>query len=277
MSADDRIEFIRHVMQSAPPGQFETLLNDIETLAGSSSTPLEKELLEEIRLQHEHQTCYCSSSNDNDAVAAAAAAAHPLTASLRAQLQQQKETDTNATATTTATTTTTRRESIVASSSDVLVLRTYAERIEDDRYRTGSWTGEWTIRSSPKQQQEEEAEVSGQVRLCAYSFEDGNNIQVRSTHDFTATTVRVTTDDEGNDALLARAIIEQISQWEEQIRRTSLLQGGEESSYHNTTMLSQKLKSIRGILPRTKARLNWNVITQRTIRNLQETVNVVSK
>ena len=236
MSAD-RLEFIRQILQSAPAGQFDAMLKDIQTLA---SDPLEKELLEEIQLQHDHQTCVSNSDSASD---------HPLAAPLRAQLEeaasQQQQPEKSATI---------RRETIIAPETDVLLLRTYAERIDDAQCRTGSWTAEWTIRSAPSSQ---EAEVSGRVSTCAFSFEDGNNVQVRSTKDFTATTIT-------SDALLAQAIVQQIAKWEDQVRA---------SLRDSSAATNQSLKSIRGILPITHTRLNWNVVTQRTVRNLQETVN----
>lgn len=241
MSAD-RLEFIRQVLQSAPAGQFDAMLKDIQTLA---SDPLEKELLEEIQLQHDHQTCVTHNNNNGDS-----ASEHPLAAPLRAQLeeaaqlQQQPEKKPS----------TIRRQSILTPETDVLLLRTYAERVDEAQCRTGSWTAEWTIRSVSAQ-----AEVSGRVSTCAFSFEEGNNVQVRSTKDFAATTITG-----AEDTLLVQGILQQIATWEDQVRA---------SLRDSSAATNQSLKSIRGILPMTHTRLNWNVVTQRTVRNLQETVN----
>ena len=242
----NRLDFIRNVLRSAPAGQFNAMLEDIQTLAGA---PLEQELLEEIQRQHERQTCTNSES--------ASESAHPLTASLKEQLQRGRDEDDAATATST-----TRRDIILApddNDAQVLLLRTYAERIDEAKCRTGYWTAEWTIRSAPGSSQ---AEISGHVSLCAFSFEDGNNLQLRSTQDFPVTTVVDAS--ESSTGVLAASIVQHMAHREDQVRASL------RDSYATS---SHQLKSIRGILPMTRTRLNWNVVTQRTVRNLQETVN----
>lgn len=250
---NNRLDFIREVLRSAPAGQFNAMLEDIQTLAGA---PLEQELLEEIQLQHERQTCANATVST-----ATATASNPLTASLHEQMEAY-QTDRHDAAQV-------ARREIMEDNNNTLLLRTHAERIDEAKCRTGYWTAEWTIQCN-SESPTTNAQLSGQVSMCTFSFEDGNNVQARSTKEFELTTVTATaSDDEASSSstpssLLATAILQQIATWEDQVLA---------SLHESYATIGQSLKSIRGILPITHTRLNWNVVTQQTIRNLQETVS----
>jgi len=150
-----------------------------------------------------------------------------------------------------------RQEIVAGESSNAFVVRTYAERIDENNCRTGYWTAEWMVQT--KSGSSQQADLSGHVSICAFSFEDGN-VQLRSTQEFAQTSLSVT---DNNDTPLSKMIQNQISEWEHEIFIRL-----QESS--NSIRLG--LKNIRGILPMTHTRLNWSLVTKRTVRNLQETV-----
>jgi hypothetical protein len=236
MAEQDRLEFIREVLRSAPAGQFNDLLENIQKL---STAPLQPDLLQDFQQQYESQTCAGTSSDGE--------LSHTLAAPLKEQVESyQRENGPDGI--------TSRRALAPGADGNQLLLRTYSERVDEAKCRTGSWTAEWTIGSEPGSSS---AELSGQVSMCVFSYEDGN-IQIRSTRDFAPVVVETP----GSD--LAQEIVKQIGSWEEEFL-SSL-----KDSY---SKVGQNLRSIRGILPITHARLNWNVVAQRTVRTLQETVN----
>ena len=235
MKAPDRLEFIKEVLQSAPAGQFDTLLEDIQTVSGG---PLDGEVLKDIQARYQSQTCATTTSEGDSS--------HPLIASLREQVEKHQQN--------VAPGVTARRDVAVAGDANQILLRTYAERVDKEKCRTGSWMAEWTIQSEAGSSS---AEVSGKVNICSFSFEDGN-IQLRTTKEFPAVKV------EGSASDLAAAILQQIVSWEK-----NLCLSLQEICYN----AGQSLKSIRGILPLTHRKLNWNVVAQRTVKSLQETVS----
>jgi len=256
MSDQQRLEFVRDVLRSAPAGQFNAMLEDIQTLAGA---PLDQALLEEIQKQYESQTC-------SSRTAAGQLPSHVLAAPLQAAVEEAYANDPSAgdnkeerkddSATTTTTTTIGRREIIAGENDNTLLFRTYAERVDDAKCRTGYWTAEWKIETTSSDSSE--AQVSGQVETCAFSFEDGN-VQLRSSQNFDVTTVSG-----GEDAtVLTKTILRQIGVWENQVLQVLV----------NKDSYTRQLKSIRGILPVTRTRLNWKLVTKRTVRTLQDTVN----
>lgn len=229
MTAPDRLEFIRELLQTAPAGQFDSILEDIQTLSGG---PLEADVLQDIQSRYQRQTCVTSSEAESS---------HPLIASLREEIEKYQKNATGVTA---------RRDVAVAGDANQILLRTYAEKVDKEKCRTGSWMAEWTIQAA-----DSSAEVSGKVSICSFSFEDGN-VQLRTTKEFPAVKV------EGSE--LAAATTQQIFAWED-----SLCLSLQESCYK----AGQSLKSIRGILPLTHRKLNWNLVAQRTVKSLQETVS----
>ncbi|CAB9501998.1 capping protein (actin filament) muscle Z-line, alpha [Seminavis robusta] len=230
MATPDQLEFIREVLRSAPAGNFNALLEDMQKLAGSS---VPDDAWAEIKSHHERDTCAATQED----------LSHPLAALLKQELNKYQEGLYSG-----GKDVISRGEISAGSNNDEVVLRTYAERVDEAKSRTGFWSAEWTIKSDAST-----AEISGKLKICSFSFE-GGNFQLRSTREFAPKTV------EGE---LAPAIMKQIASWENEAF-VSLM-----DSYAQST---HSLKSIRGILPVTHTRLNWNVVVHRTARTLQDTV-----
>ena len=240
MSEIDRLEFIREVLRSAPAGQFNAMLEDIQKLAGA---PLDQDLLQDIQRHYECQTCSgVATTSSHEELS------HSLAAPLRQAVETDKGNDENAT--------TARHAITMGEDANTILWRTYAERVDEAKCKTGYWTAEWKIQSQPASSS---AEVSGQVTLCAFSFEDGN-IQLRSTKTFDKISI-----ESESELELSASILKQIAAWQEDVLKSL------NDSYGRAR---QNLKSLRGILPITHTRLNWNVVAQRTVRTLQETVNI---
>lgn len=236
MNESNRREFIREILRIAPAGQFNELLENLQELG-----KLDDDELHDVKEQYDNQICARSTSTPT----------HALAESLERQVEAYQNGYDAANGVTA------RREIAQGANADQLLLRTYAERIDTEKCRTGCWTGEWTIHSdsgSPSA-----AKISGQVEMLVFSYEDGN-IQIRSNKDFSEMHLV----EESDSAGLAEVIVKQIAVWENEVI---------ESLRESYTHVNKNLKAIRGILPITHTRLNWNVVAQRTVRTLQETVN----
>lgn len=231
MSDSDRLAFIRKVLCTAPAGQFSDLLGNIQKLS-----KLDGDLLQKVDQEYQMEVCTSQAEESN----------HPLAAPLKQALEAYQNGYDSSKGVT-------ARRAILPGddATNQLIIRTYTERVDEEKCRTGSLTAEWTVQSS----EVADTQLSGQVNLCIFSYEDGN-IQMRSTKDFPMTPI------EGDD--VAHAIVNQISAWEADVLGTL------KESYNK---VSADLKAIRGILPIHKTRLDWSLVTQRTVRNLQETIN----
>ena len=228
-------DVIHEIVKSAPAGNFDALLQDIQQLMGSAIPP---EVLQPLMSRHEHDTCAGSSSVD--------VSHHPLALSLNEELDKyqarlSKTKETSAVS---------FRAMLLPGSTDKeLLLRTYAECVDDKNSKTGSWSSEWTISFHGVT-----AEILGTVTVTSFSYE-GGNFQLRSTNKFPTTTLQ--------GESLATAIFQHVSSCEQEV----LL-----SVKNSCAQSSHNLKSIRGILPMTHKRLNWNLLAHRTVRTLQDTV-----
>jgi hypothetical protein len=232
MSDTDRLAFIRKVLNTAPAGQFSDLLEDIQKIS-----KMDGDLLKTVEQEYRIQVCISPQAEESN---------HPLAAPLRQALEAYQNGYDSSKGVT-------ARKAILPGedATNQVLIRTYTERVDEEKCRTGSLTAEWTVQSS----EAADTQLSGQVNLCVFSYEDGN-IQMRSTKDFPRTPIE---DDD-----VADAIVNQISAWEADVLGTL------KESYNK---VSADLRAIRGILPIHKTRLDWSLVTQRTVRNLQETIN----
>jgi F-actin capping protein alpha subunit len=151
-------EVIQELVKSAPAGKLDALLEDIQKLLGSS---IDQEVLQQIKSRHEQDTCSGSTSSADH---------HPLALLLKQEMEGSGV-----------------RGVVVPGTNNnndkELLLRTYAERVDEEKSRTGFWSAEWTI-----QTQETTAELSGTVQIGSFSFE-GGNFQLRSTREFPLTII----------------------------------------------------------------------------------------
>jgi F-actin capping protein alpha subunit len=134
---------------------------------------------------------------------------------------------------------------------DAVTVRTCAEMLNPHNCSSGCWTAEWVIAVKGTT-----GAVSGKVNLHVHYYEDGSNVQMRSTREFTSESL------EGSDGdTLAKAIVDQISKWEGVVftELSSLYEEGE---------MESKLRHIRRILPITKTRFKWDAAAQASVKLL---------
>lgn len=121
-----------------------------------------------------------------------------------------------------------------------LVLRTYAEKIDTHKSRTGYWAGCWII--------EDEKSVRGTISLHVYNYEDGH-MHLRAQREVPSKSVASADD-----------VIKAIKRAD-----NTLL-----SDVTDQEALTSSLKRIRRILPITKTRMKWSDAAQNAIKLLNE-------
>jgi hypothetical protein len=228
-------EEVSKIMMEAPPGQFESVLNDITVIALKSG--LELPVTDETRAQHEAKTgrCFLNDSGRDDSHS------HPMAVAMKEHLASYKEKFYSAPGVSMGFNAVAKGNSLTVTS--------YAERVDAANCNSGSWFAQWTIQTEGAS----EASMSGKVTVQAYSYED-SNVQLQTTMDFAETAVGA---QGGND--LCEALVAQISTWE------GRLVGTLQELFDE---MNDKLKSLRRTLPVTRTRMDWNVITHRMVKTL---------
>ena len=128
-----------------------------------------------------------------------------------------------------------------------VLIRTFGQKLNATNCTAGSWYGQWTVRAG--------GTMNGTVQIHAYCYESAN-IQLQSQQEFSTS----------SSSSLSRSpqeIVQQVSTWEGQI--LSQLQ----QDVYDT--MGDKLKSLRRVLPITRTRMEWNVLSHRMVQTLATT------
>jgi uncharacterized coiled-coil protein SlyX len=161
----------------------------------------------------------------------------------------------------------TARHTVIEEGKEVII-RTYAEHLDTHNCMTGSWSAQWTILI----RNEKEADLGGNVKLHAYYFEEGSNVQMRADKDFVSKPISA--EDEKVNSLVAKFEKQKMS-YEEQLAKVIV----EQITAHEKEMYTQlasmveelgnsTLKKFRRILPVTKTRFKWDAEAQKQVRLL---------
>jgi hypothetical protein len=244
------LEEVRKIMMEAPPGKFESVLNNITVIAEKSGIDF-LSVTDETKELHEAMTGRCFLNNDS--VREEDSSHHPMAVAMKEQLASYKEKFYSATPGVSM------RFHVVAKGSSNLIVTSYAERVDDTNCYCGSWFAQWKIQTTESGPSSSEASMSGNVVVKAYSYEDTSNIQLQTIMDFAETAVVVHGNNHGGDLLFCGGIMAQISTWEGQVIGTL------QEMYDG---MNDKLKSLRRTLPITRTRMDWNVITHRMVKTL---------
>lgn len=132
-----------------------------------------------------------------------------------------------------------------------VTIRTCAEIVSPHNCSSGCWTAEWVLAVNGT-----DGDLSGKVNLHVYYYEDGSNVQMRSSREFPPESL-VGSDDDS----LAKAVVDQVSMWE-------VIVFGELSSLYEEGEMESKLRHIRRILPITKTRFKWDAAAQASVKLL---------
>lgn len=148
------------------------------------------------------------------------------------------------------------------------VIRTYAEHLDTHNCMTGSWSAEWKILIRG----EKEADLGGNVKLHAYYYEEGSNVQMRADKDFVSKPIEAK--DEKVNSMVAKFEKQKMS-YEEQLSKVIVdeITSHEKEMYNQLASMVEELgdstlKKFRRILPVTKTRFKWDADSQRQVRLL---------
>eukprot|EP00545_Synedropsis_sp_CCMP1620_P007742 CAMPEP_0119030014 /NCGR_PEP_ID=MMETSP1176-20130426/40816_1 /TAXON_ID=265551 /ORGANISM="Synedropsis recta cf, Strain CCMP1620" /LENGTH=225 /DNA_ID=CAMNT_0006986377 /DNA_START=12 /DNA_END=689 /DNA_ORIENTATION=+ len=134
-----------------------------------------------------------------------------------------------------------------------LVLSTLAQRIDVKNCHAGSWRGAWTIAMSDDGSA---ATLQGSIHIHIYCHEDCN-VQLESKKEYNDLNVV-----QGKGGNLAKSIKNKIATVEANVAAEL------EEMYDS---MDDKLKALRRILPIMRKRLDWNVLSHRMVKKLEET------
>ena len=141
---------------------------------------------------------------------------------------------------------------------EILTITTYAERIDLNNQHAGSWRGCYTVCPSS-------GTISGEISICAHTFENGGNVQLHSNITLDSINVGTASSSDGSDkhSTWAQAVKRQIQNWEEGevMGKLSELYASIGNAY---------MKSLRRAMPITRVKMDWNVMAHRLVQTLGE-------
>lgn len=128
----------------------------------------------------------------------------------------------------------------------------YGEKTNLRNFWSGKWFSTWTLNTSGPQS----AAVSGDVKLHAHYFEDGN-LQLNNSKAVAEKVINGS-----SDVDFVNNVIAHISASENSI------QHGLEAMYNN--MNEETLKAMRRVMPITKTKMEWNVNSVRMVKQVRK-------
>lgn len=255
---------IKTILLSAPPGQFDIILDDIRILLpkASASSLLDANFVSSVRLEWETASGSASllannnkseddnGDDDDDACVKAVSTAMDNYLALKFASPGVRA----------------AHNTITSSSSGggnekIIIISTYAERIDLHNHHTGSWKGKYTICPST-------GSFQGNISIVAHTFENGGNVQVHSNittcEELTIGSITCSpTDDETQLSAWAKKVTRQIESLEDNEVMYKL-----EDMFRN--MSNNYLKCLRRVMPITRTKMEWNVASHRMVKTLGE-------
>ena len=241
-TSTDQLRIAKHLLLSAPPGQFDLIARDLCEILPSGSV-LTPEWIHSVQIEYNSRTGRDALVNP-ESVSDSTTDADPdpmcqsLHEGMKNHLSQYYSSEG------------TQSNYSLTRSKDggEYTLLLYAERIQLQHYHAGSWTARYTLQCHHTG---DSVRISGKVRIHAHTFENGN-LQLTSTADLPETTTEMGSREE---------IFRQIRQWDEAIVLQPLRDVYEDMS-------GDILKKLRRVMPVTRTRFDWNVQGHRGIREL---------
>lgn len=219
MSYESRLDIARRILLTAPPGQFDTFVQDFQTIFAASGESMTDEWVEQVRVEYDK-------SRTNLATLTLTGTDTPVTTELYERVKEYESSKGSVSAVS------------VVQEGDASVVRTYCQRIDTSNCHAGSWTAEWRIQSSGTAQ--------GTVTVQTHSYEEGI-IQLNTTRYFGP---------EQGDA------VKLIAKWEQEVM---------DSLAETYDTMGDKLKALRRVMPVTRTRMDWNVLSHRMRKMLGDT------
>lgn len=230
------------LLESAAPCQFDDVAQGIQKIGEKSLAESDDSWL--TNLQTAKQKFELVGKEDTPNVSS-----HPLAKGLRIELVKYQEQTFGSQAGVIV-----RGSLQPGSGPNDLHVHTFAEKNDRSNLYSGYWKAVWNVTTD----ENNSAQLSGEVRLHTMSYEDGNH-QMKTTKVFPAEVVKPS----DNDGTLEGGIVEKIVDWESQV--LGLL-----ANLHGST--KSHLRSIRRVLPITRTKMNWHVEAQRGVKLTKKSV-----
>ncbi|KAL3816107.1 hypothetical protein ACHAXA_004532 [Cyclostephanos tholiformis] len=239
---------IRRILLASPPGQFDIILEDLRSIL-PKPTLLEPNFVAVIRSEWD-------AANGRSAIPAGGDAGSEC-GDVKFYINSLSEAMDLHLATNFSSPGVRAAHNVTASTVDetpTLTIATYAERIDLQNHRAGSWKGCYKICPTS-------GSIHGEISVWAHTFENGGNVQLISNISLDATLSRCsTTDGSEKRSSWSSAVTRQIGSWEEI----------ELMKYHTYESIGSSLKRLRRVMPVTRTKMEWNVMAHRVKQTLSE-------
>lgn len=261
---EEALRIARHLLLSSPPGQWDSILSNVQTILGKKGQLTVGQIKEIHAAYQERSGCGILLEKES---AAAAAGSTPHVMALKQELEGYTQTNNFGPKAQVAFSLRPADPAAVKNQFN-WIIHLYAQRIDLPNHVAGSWYSTHEVQfTSPK-----EASITSQItHVWAHAMED-SNIQFELKHkkgdgsgETTApkTTATVTG---STAAVLAKSIVAQIHTWEvDQCLETRMAR-----LYENCPDM---LKELRRIMPITRTRMNWSLATHQVAQQMKATAN----
>jgi hypothetical protein len=249
MTEESNQSAIQRILLASPPGQYDVILEDLRSIVPKPSL-LEPNFVALIRSEWE-------AANGRSAIAAGGDGGSEC-GDAKIYITSLSEAMDVYIATYFSSSGVRAAHNVTASTVDetlTLTVATYAERIDLQNHRAGSWKGCYTIFPTS-------GSIHGEISVWAHTFENGGNVQMISNLSLDASFSRcLPSDGSETRSSWALAVTRQIGSWEEI-----------EVIKHDTyeSIGKTHLKRLRRVMPVTRTKMEWNVQAHRVKQTLGE-------
>jgi hypothetical protein len=235
---------VRSILLAAPPGQFDLILEDLQSI--SQSLP-DADVVYALRAEWASSTGHAIVETSADSVTNDESSDGRIYA-LRKAMDDYMSLKFSSPGVRAA-----HQVGISSDDATTLTITTYAARIDLHNHNAGSWKACYTVSSSL-------GLISGSVSITAHTFENGGNVQLHSNiclDETTAECITSNNDDDGDKQLSwAKSIAKKIQAWEDTEVMVKLTEMYE-------SMSNDYLKTLRRVMPITRTKMEWNVMAHR--------------
>ena len=226
---------VRNILLASPPGQFDIILEDVRSIAPPKS--LTEDIVADIRAEWAtisgNAIIEEESNDESDGYISALRNALDDCISLKYSSAGV------------------RAAHRVKREQEKIKITIYAERIDLNNHSAGSWKSCYIVSPSL-------GCINGNVSITAHTFESGGNFQLHSFECFDESNSDCLDSSDGEEERLlwAKTIAKKIQTWED-----CEVMGKLANMYER--MSEEYLKGLRRVMPVTRTKMDWNVMSHR--------------
>mmetsp|Transcript_30629 Transcript_30629/g.45326 ORF Transcript_30629/g.45326 Transcript_30629/m.45326 type:complete len:262 (+) Transcript_30629:44-829(+) len=251
----ERLRICRHLLLSAPPGQFHAILSDLHTIVQPSCSILSESWINNVQSEYWSRNCYAVPSIDDNEHEQQHVT---LCTALKDNITKHVLGDPNKGIICNC--------AFVASEESKVEIAISRENIHNlNKFYSGSWNGGYTLSiQSDANTNATLYELKGVAHIHAHAFENGN-VQLRCKREFGP----ISFNHDHDEGIVANKIARQIQEWEMELLDAL------RDMYRR--MGDEMLKSMRRVMPLSRTRMDWNVQPHRTVKSLNTFVKEATK